>query len=119
ALKKELEEKFETVEGVNFLAAVVDLPHADAVKTLAYALEGMMDNLFLVLGANIEGKPSLTVVVSEDLVKSKGLNAGVIVRDLAKDIQGGGGGQPFFATAGGKDVSGLETAIARARAFIK
>ncbi len=119
ALKKELEEKFETVEGVNFLAAVVDLPHADAVKTLAYALKGMMDNLFLVLGANIEGKPSLTVVVSEDLVKSKGLNAGVIVRDLAKDIQGGGGGQPFFATAGGKDVSGLETAIARARAFIK
>jgi len=118
AMKKELEEKFEVVNGVNFLAAVVDLPNADAVKTLAYALKGMMNNLFLVLGADIEGKPSLTVVVSEDLVKEKGLNAGTIVRDLAKDIQGGGGGQPFFATAGGKDVSGLQKAIARAKSFV-
>src|SRR5690606_11614452 len=58
AMKKELEEKFEVVNGVNFLAAVVDLPNADAVKTLAYALKGMMNNLFLVLGADIEGKPS-------------------------------------------------------------
>ncbi len=119
SLKKDLEEKFETVNGVNFLAAVVDLPHADAVKTLAYALKGMMNNLFLVLGANIDNKPSLTVVISENLVQERGLNAGVIVRDLAKDIQGGGGGQPFFATAGGKDVSGLNKAIARAREFIK
>ncbi len=119
ALKKDLEEKFEVVNGINFLAAVVDLPNADAVKTLAYALKGMMSNLFLVLGADIDGKPSLTVVVSENLVKERGLNAGTIVRELAKDIQGGGGGQPFFATAGGKDVSGLQKAVARAKGFIQ
>jgi alanyl-tRNA synthetase len=118
ALKKDLESKWEKVNGVNFLATTVDLPSVDAVKTLAYALKGAMDNLFVVLGATIEGKPSLTVVVSESLVKEKGLNAGHIVRDLAKDIQGGGGGQPFFATAGGKDASGLEKAIARAKEFV-
>ncbi|MFD2555942.1 alanine--tRNA ligase [Sphingobacterium tabacisoli] len=118
SLKNELNEKMEVVNGVNFLATVVDLPSADAVKTLAYALKGAMNNLFLVLGANIDGKPSLTVVVSEELVKERGLNAGNIVRDLAKDIQGGGGGQPFFATAGGKDASGLEKAIARSKNFL-
>ena len=118
AMKKDLEGKFELINGVNFLASKVDLPSADAVKTLAYALKGAMSNLFLVLGAEIDGKPNLTVVVSEELVKEKGLNAGVIIRDLAKDIQGGGGGQPFFATAGGKDVQGLEKAIARAKNFL-
>jgi alanyl-tRNA synthetase len=118
AMKKDLEAKFETIDGVNFLASRVDLPSADAVKALAYALKGALNNLFLVLGAEFDGKPSLTVVVSEDLVKEKGLNAGAIIRDLAKDIQGGGGGQPFFATAGGKDASGLDKAIARAKDFL-
>ena len=118
SMKKDLEAKFETIDGVNFLASRVDLPNADAVKTLAYALKGALNNLFLVLGAEFDGKPSLTVVVSEDLVKEKGLNAGAIIRDLAKDIQGGGGGQPFFATAGGKDASGLDKAIARAKDFL-
>jgi alanyl-tRNA synthetase len=118
SMKKDLEAKFETIDGVNFLASRVDLPNADAVKTLAYALKGALNNLFLVLGAEFDGKPSLTVVVSEDLVKENGLNAGAIIRDLAKDIQGGGGGQPFFATAGGKDASGLDKAIARAKDFL-
>ncbi len=118
ALKKDLESKWEVVDGVNFLAAKVDLPSADAVKTLAYAIKGATSNLFMVLGAEFDGKPSLTVVVSEELVQSKGLNAGAIIRDLAKDIQGGGGGQPFFATAGGKDASGLDKAISRAKEFL-
>lgn len=119
ALKRDLESKLQTIDGINFLAAKVDLPSADAVKTLAYALKGAYDNIFVVLGAEFDGKPNLTVVVSESIVKSKGLNAGAIVRDLAKDIQGGGGGQPFFATAGGKDASGLDKAIARASEFLK
>lgn len=118
AIKRDLESKLQVIDGVNFLAAKVDLPSADAVKTLAYALKGAFDNIFVVLGAEFDGKPNLTVVVSEDLVKSKGLNAGNIIRDLAKDIQGGGGGQPFFATAGGKDASGLDKAIARAKEFL-
>lgn len=118
-MKKELEEKVEQVDGVNFLSLVVDLPSIDAVKTLAYALKGALDNAFVVLGAAIDGKPSLTVMISDDLAKERGWNAGAIVKDLAKDIQGGGGGQPFFATAGGKLVEGLPKAIARAKDFVK
>lgn len=119
ALKSDLESKLQQVGDVNFLATVVDLPNAEAVKTLAYALKGAVNNLFLVIGADFDGKPSLTVVISDELAKSKGLNAGNIIRDLAKDIQGGGGGQPFFATAGGKNSAGLQTAIDRAIEFIK
>ncbi|MFD1768189.1 alanine--tRNA ligase [Sphingobacterium suaedae] len=119
ALKNELITKFETLNGVNFLATQVDLPNVDAVKTLAYALKGGIENIFLVLGADFEGKPSLTVAISDDLAKSKGWNAGAIVKELAKDIQGGGGGQPFFATAGGKFSPGLSKAIDRAKDFLK
>jgi alanyl-tRNA synthetase len=89
------------------------------VKTLAYAVKGAVNNLFLVIGAEFDGKPSLTVVISDELAKEKGLNASNIVRDLAKDIQGGGGGQPFFATAGGKNPAGLKGAIERAIDFLK
>lgn len=118
-LMTDLESKMEKIGDVHFLATTVDLPSADAVKTLAYALKGAVNNLFLVLGANIDGKPSLTVMISDDLAKERGYHAGNIVRDLAKDIQGGGGGQPFFATAGGKDVQGLDKAVSRAKEFLK
>ncbi|MGE8378184.1 MAG: alanine--tRNA ligase, partial [Sphingobacterium sp.] len=118
ALKSELEAKIEQVGDINFLSTLVDLPNAEAVKTLAYAVKGAVNNLFLVIGAEFDGKPSLTVVISDDLAKEKGLNASNIVRDLAKDIQGGGGGQPFFATAGGKNSAGLKTAIERAKEFL-
>lgn len=119
AMKKELEAKFEKIDDVNFLAVEVNLPNADAVKTLAYALKGEVENLFLVIGADFEGKPSLTVAISDELAKARGWNAGAIVKDLAKDIQGGGGGQPFFATAGGKLSAGLSSAIGRAKDFVK
>ena len=119
ALRADLEKQLQTIDGVNFIAAIVELPTADAVKTLAYAVKGSVQNLFLVLGAVIDGKPQLTVVVDEELVKAKGLNAGQIVRELAKEIQGGGGGQPFYATAGGKDVAGLANAIEKAKGFLK
>ncbi len=118
ALKSDLEAKIQQVGDINFLATIVDLPNAEAVKTLAYAIKGGVNNLFLVIGAEFDGKPSLTVVISDELAKEKGLNAGHIVRDLAKDIQGGGGGQPFYATAGGKHAAGLKIAIERAKEFI-
>jgi alanyl-tRNA synthetase len=72
-------------------------------------------NAFVVLAAKIEDKPQVAVILDDALVASKGLNAGQIVRELAKEIQGGGGGQPFFATAGGKDLAGLEKVVAKAR----
>ncbi|WP_113635320.1 alanine--tRNA ligase [Nubsella zeaxanthinifaciens] len=118
ALRADLEKQIQNIDDVNFIATTVELPTADAVKTLAYAVKGSVQNLFLVLGAVIDGKPQLTVVVDEELVKVKGLNAGQIVRELAKEIQGGGGGQPFYATAGGKDAAGLANAIKKAKGFL-
>lgn len=119
ALKTELTNKIEQVDGINFLATKVDVHSPEGVKTLAYALKANIDNLFLLLAADIAEKPSLTVVVSDNLVKERGLHAGNIIRELAKEIQGGGGGQPFYATAGGKDLAGLDRAIQKARTFIE
>jgi len=116
-LKHELVKEAVLINGINFLTKKVDLPNTDAVKNLAYALKDLLDDLLLVLACEVDGKPSLTVMVSENLVKEKGLNAGNIVRELAKEIQGGGGGQPFFATAGGKDSSGLDRALEKAKLF--
>jgi alanyl-tRNA synthetase len=116
-LKHELVKEAISINGINFLAKKVDLPNTDAVKNLAYAVKDLLNDLLLVLACEVDGKPSLTVMVSENLVKEKGLNAGNIVRELAKEIQGGGGGQPFFATAGGKDSSGLDRALEKAKLF--
>jgi alanyl-tRNA synthetase len=117
-LKTELAQKAEKINGVNFIAQKVELPNADAVKNLAYQLKDIVPDLFLVLAAVISEKPSLTVMIAENVVKEKGLNAGAIVRELAKVIKGGGGGQPFFATAGGSDVSGLDKALEKAKSFL-
>ena len=118
-LKNELAAGAGDVNGVKTIIARVDLPSADAVKTLAYALKGYFDNLFLVLATDIAGKPGLTVVVSDTLVGAREWNAAAIVRELAKEIKGGGGGQPFYATAGGKDIDGLDRALAKARDFVQ
>jgi alanyl-tRNA synthetase len=117
-LKDNLAKTAETINGINFIAQKVELPNADAIKNLAYNLKDIVPNLFLVLAANINGKPSLTVMIDEILVKEKGLHAGNIVKELAKEVKGGGGGQPFFATAGGSDVSGIDNALAKAKSFI-
>jgi alanyl-tRNA synthetase len=117
-LKDELAQKAVLINDVNFIAQKVQLPNADAIKNLAYQLKDIVPNLFLVLAADIDGKPSLTVMIAENIVKDKKLNAGTIVRELAKEIKGGGGGQPFFATAGGSDVNGLEKALEKAKGFV-
>ena len=117
-LKSELLTLTKTINGVNFIASKISLDSSDAIKYLAFQMRSEVDNLFMVLGAEVKGKPNLTVVVSENLVKEKGLNAGSIIRDLAKEIKGGGGGQPFYATAGGKYVSGLDNALKKAESFI-
>jgi alanyl-tRNA synthetase len=117
-LKNDLAKKAQCINGINFIAEKVALPNADAIKNLSYQLKDIVSDLFLVLAADIDGKPNLTVMISENLVKEKGLNAGNIIRELAKEIKGGGGGQPFFATAGGSDLSGLDKALAKAKSFI-
>jgi alanyl-tRNA synthetase len=117
-LKTELAQKAELVNGINFIAQKVELPNADAIKNLAYNLKDIVPNLFLVLVAAIDGKPNITVMIAENLVKEKGLHAGNIIKELAKEVKGGGGGQPFFATAGGGDLNGLDNVLIKAKTFI-
>ena len=98
------------VHGVKVIKAVLPIP-ADSVKNIAFQLKGEFPtNLFVAIGSTDNGKPMLTVAVSEDLVAT-GINAGKLVREAAKLIQGGGGGQAHFATAGGKNVDGLSAAV--------
>jgi alanyl-tRNA synthetase len=110
-LKHEIVHHMKTVNGINVIAVQVDLPNADAVKNLAFSVKDLVDNLFLVFTTLIDDKPGITVMLSENLVGERGLNASNIVRELAKDIQGGGGGQPFYATAGGKNKEGLSKVL--------
>ena len=118
-LKTSLMDKAILLEGVNLIAEEIDLPNADAVKNLAFALKSLIPkDLFLVLGANIENKPHLAVMISENLITERGFDASKTIREIAKEIKGGGGGQPFFATAGGKDLAGLTIALQKVRNMI-
>ncbi|CCG98056.1 alanyl-tRNA synthetase [Fibrella aestuarina BUZ 2] len=117
-LKEQLLAKVEAVNGHSVVIERVNVPSADALKQLAYDLKAKVDNLALVLGADINGKPQLAVMLPDSLISGRGLNAGQVVKDLAKNIKGGGGGQPFFATAGGSDASGLDAALAQGRELL-
>lgn len=114
-VKSELLKQFVPGDGINTLIAQVTLPNADSLKKLVYELKNEVPNAFVILAANIDEKPQIAVIIDEPLVTEKSLNAGQIVRELAKEIQGGGGGQSFFATAGGKNLAGLEKVVAAAK----
>jgi alanyl-tRNA synthetase len=117
-LRETLFGKIQEKKGLHFLAETVHVPSADALKTLAYQLRTKYpENLFCVLGSIINEKPQLAVMLSDNLVSDKGLNASNIVRELAKEIEGGGGGQAFFATAGGKKADGIGKAVISAEKY--
>ncbi|MFT6938415.1 MAG: alanyl-tRNA synthetase [Saprospiraceae bacterium] len=116
--KAELKAKVAQIDGVNVIISEVNIGSADALKNLAFQLDKEVENLFFVAGANIDGKPNLTIFINKDLAASKGYNAGKMIREIAKEIKGGGGGQPFFASAGGKDLSGIERALELAKTLV-
>ncbi|AXO81327.1 alanine--tRNA ligase [Olleya aquimaris] len=116
-IKGELKNEITEINGVNFLAKQLDLD-ASGIKDLCFDLGSQFDNLFLLFGAENNGKAILSCYVSKSLVETKDLNAGTIVRELGKHIQGGGGGQPFFATAGGKNPAGIKDALEAAKGYI-
>ena len=117
-VKAELKNAAEPISGINFIAQRTSIGSADAIKNLAFSLSKEVDNLFMVLAAEVNNKPNITVMISENLVKEKGYDAGKIVRELAKLVKGGGGGQPFYATAGGNDISGLDAVVAAAKGHL-
>ncbi|WP_411893650.1 alanine--tRNA ligase [Winogradskyella sp. A2] len=116
-LKGELKNELTELKGVQYLAKKVDLD-ARGIKDLCFELGSQFNNLFLLFGADNNGKAILSCYISKELVATKDLNAGTIVRELGKYIQGGGGGQPFFATAGGKNPAGIEEALNASKDYL-
>ncbi len=115
-LKDELKNKVEKINGINFLAAQIDLDQT-SIKDLAFQLGGEIDNFYFIVGSHYNEKVMLTVYISKNST-SDSLDAGKIVRELGKLIHGGGGGQPFYATAGGRNPDGIKEALERAKDYI-
>jgi alanyl-tRNA synthetase len=113
SVKLDIIKSIQEKNGINMLVGRADLD-AQSLKNLAFEIKNEVENVFIVLASGYEGKPSITVMLSENLVKERNLNAVNIVRELAKEISGGGGGQDFYATAGGKNIDGIDNVIAKA-----
>ena len=117
-VKGDLIGKIESKFGLNLLKSRVDLD-PKSIKDLAFQLKAEQNNLALLLIGENNGKVNLNIAFSDDLVKEKGFHAGNIIRDLAKEVNGGGGGQPFFASAGGSNPSGIDKALEKFDEFLK
>ena len=117
-IKDQLAGKAQKTNGITVINQQVTVPSAESLKNIAYALRNQFDDLVMVLAANIDGKPNVTVMLGEKVEATKKFHAGNMVKELAKEIDGGGGGQPFYATAGGKNLSGLEQVIEKAKGMI-
>jgi alanyl-tRNA synthetase len=118
SLKSGLLEKQQTIGPVRFIGAKVDLDMA-SVRDLVHSMNRENDHLAVLLASESNGKVNLTLLFSESLVKGQGLNAGTMIREIAREIGGGGGGQPHFATAGGKNAQGIERAIQKTQELIR
>jgi alanyl-tRNA synthetase len=109
-VKHALKQSIEQVNGIDFLAAQVDLD-ANSIKDILFQLKGEHDRFVGVIGGVEGDKCTLSIIASDSLVNEHSFNAGQLIREAASHIQGGGGGQPFFATAGGKNPSGIKAAL--------
>ena len=114
-LKGDLMKQAEQRDGYQLLTAHLPLDDSKAAKTLAFELEKAMAPVVICLGLVAKGKPQLMLYISKELVEGKGFHAGNTIRQLAQHIKGGGGGQPFFASAGGKDAEGIPAALEAAK----
>jgi len=117
-LKDILAAKATKSNGHTLISEKVSVPNADTLKNIAYALRNQFEDLVLVLAADVDGKPQVAVMIGEKLAAENKFHAGNLVKELAKEIDGGGGGQPFFATAGGKNLEGLDKVLEKAKQLI-
>lgn len=118
-IKDQLAVKAVKANGYSLIVEKISVPNTEALKNIAYALRNQFTDLLLILAADVEGKPQVSVMIGEELMKSNKYHAGNMVKELAKEIDGGGGGQPFFATAGGKNLNGLDKVLQKAKTLIQ
>jgi len=114
-----LEEKAVAVNDISFIADYIESESVDFLKNIAFRIRSSSDNSVLVLGSETGGKAHLMVMVCDRLVKERNISAVDIIKDIAVEIRGGGGGQPFLATAGGSEIKGIERALKRAEEFVR
>ena len=117
-LKDELAKKATKSNGYHLIIERVSVSNAESLKNIAYGLRNQFDDLLLILAADVASKPQVAVMIGEKLAQTNKYHAGNMVKELAREIDGGGGGQPFFATAGGKNLEGLNAVLEKARKLI-
>ncbi|MFZ1806894.1 MAG: alanine--tRNA ligase [Cyclobacteriaceae bacterium] len=117
-LKDGLAQRSEQSNGLTLIIEKVDLPNGDALKNIAYALRNQFEDLLMILAANVNGKPQVAVMLGTKTEAGKKYHAGEMIKILAKEIGGGGGGQPFYATAGGKNLNGLDAVVKKGREMV-
>ena len=118
-LRDELLGKTEDINGIKFIARQVQTDSIEILKKIAQMIRSSNKNIILAMGAKIDGKAHLLVMISDDIIKLKKINAGEIISHAAKYIKGGGGGQPFMATAGGSDPDGIPGALQKIREIVR
>ncbi len=116
-VQAQLKNEFETIGDIKFLAKKLDL-EPDVIKNLLFSFGKELNDIVAVIGTKSGEKAIISIYISKNLVDKYGLNAGQLIREIAKEIQGGGGGQAFFATAGGKNPSGLNNALEKAKKLV-
>ncbi len=115
---RQLEEKLVRINDISVAISQVNVQNPAHLRDLAFQVKSKYPKINLVLGAEIQGKAHLAVLLSEDVIKNHELNASSMIREISKEIQGGGGGQPFFATAGGKNPTGIPAALEKAKQIL-
>ncbi len=118
-VKLSLIDKYKKINGLTVIAEKINIDSAQGLKDISFQLKAEFENLFLVLGAEIDGKAIISIILSDKLVDENKLDAGKIIREISPLIKGGGGGQAFYATAGGKNVEGIQNAIDKAVTLIQ
>jgi alanyl-tRNA synthetase len=116
---KELVDKAVKIKNISFVSGQIETDSADVLKNVAYQLRTASDNTVMVIGSENGGKANLLVTVTDDLIKGRNISAVAIIREISGEINGAGGGQPFFATAGGKNPQGMQRAIQKAAEFLQ
>jgi alanyl-tRNA synthetase len=116
---KDLIEKAVVINNIKFVSGKILTDSSDVLKNIAFQIRNSSDNTVLVIGSETSGKANLLVLVSDNLVKERNINAVSIIKEIAGEINGGGGGQPFFATAGGKNPEGISRALAKAADYLQ
>jgi alanyl-tRNA synthetase len=107
------------INNIRFVSGQIDTGNSDAIKSVAYQMRNSSENTVFVIGSDDNGKAGIMVMVSDNLVRERNINAVTIIKEIAGEINGGGGGQTFLATAGGKNPSGIPRALEKAAELLK